>query len=316
MSTDIRKQVGLLTWRLGVGHIDEVLLRDKFVNSDSRFVEIDGIKVHYRKEGSGEPIILIHGILSSLHTWDAWAAELKKDYTVYRIDLPGFGFSPLPDKSALYTPDNLVRFTGLLLDALGLGAVHIAGNSLGGFVSWNFALRCPERVKTLTVLDPLCYPRKPPLLLKLTSLPLVGFFTSKMIPKWFFDVGTGQVYAQPGRIDPATKQRYFELVLRKGNKKNFLVVARDVGRLLKRADLGDGIKNIKTPTLVMWGEQDSWISPKLAERWRQDLPAAKVITYADCGHVPMEEIPQKTVADLKAFIAAPRMCSSLSMRSR
>ena len=71
----------------------------KYANKESKFIEIDGMKVHYRDEGKGIPVILLHGTAASLHTWDDWTSELKKSYRVIRLDLPAFGLTgPHPQR--------------------------------------------------------------------------------------------------------------------------------------------------------------------------------------------------------------------------
>ena len=67
--------------------------------------------------------------------------------------------------------------------------------------------------------------------------------------------------------------------------------------------LSQAIPNIKAPTLLMWGESDRWVPPELIERWQQDLPGIQVKTYPGAGHVPMEEVPDETVADAFAFLS-------------
>ena len=68
-------------------------LKKEYANEHSKFVEVDGLQVHYRDEGSGFPIVLVHGTAASLHTWDAWTKRLKENYRVIRMDLPAFGLT-------------------------------------------------------------------------------------------------------------------------------------------------------------------------------------------------------------------------------
>ncbi len=68
-------------------------LAQEFANEQSRFIEVDGLNVHYRDEGEGEPLVLLHGWSASLHTWDVWTEKLKRDFRVIRLDLPAFGLT-------------------------------------------------------------------------------------------------------------------------------------------------------------------------------------------------------------------------------
>ncbi len=304
--TSFAKTMQALT---GWGQFDAEELREKYFDEHSELVELDGIKFHYRREGSGQPLVLIHGILSSLHTWDGWVDRLAKNFTIYRFDLPGFGFSTLPAAREIYTKECLIDLLAGLFETLGLSEFHIAGNSLGGYISWNYALENADQIKTLTVIDPLCYPGKIPFLLELPTFPVAGVLTGLAVPKPIFDVGVDQVYAHPERIPSSTKQRYFDLLMSNGNKTHLVAVSRSLRDIVLDPDLGEDIKKINVPTLVMWGERDRWIPVEMAHRWQRDLPSAQVITYPDVGHVPMEEAPEVTANDFGIFVEQTSMGS-------
>jgi hypothetical protein len=84
-------------------------LKKEYANEHSKFIEIDGMQVHYRIEGEGLPIVLIHGTASSLNTWDAWTAELTKTHKVIRMDLPAFGLTG-PNATADYSIKSYTNF--------------------------------------------------------------------------------------------------------------------------------------------------------------------------------------------------------------
>lgn len=290
---------------IGAGHYDEQKLRAKYINSESEVVEYNGLKIHYRKEGTGEPVVLLHGVLSSLHTWDDWTEQLKEKYTVYRFDLPGFGFSELTGGTTVadvYDEDTFVDTLEGVFLKLGLSKFHLAGNSLGGYIAWNYALDRPHQVKSLTVIDPASYYQEMPFLLSMSANPFVRPVSRRIVPKAIFNHGLNQVYANPDRIPDSVKQRYYDLLMRKGNKDAFIEVAGVMKRLARKEELGAEIKDIKSPTLVMWGAHDTWVPVHFASHWQEDIPESRVIIYHDAGHVPMEEIPDKTVRDFMNFI--------------
>ena len=97
----------------------------------SQFVELEGMRIHYRDEGAGPPLVLLHGFGSSLHTWDGWVRQLTGTRRLIRLDLPGFGLTgPAPDGD--YRAERYVHVVAALLDRLGVDRTDIAGNSLGG----------------------------------------------------------------------------------------------------------------------------------------------------------------------------------------
>ena len=105
-------------------------LKNDYANEQSQFIEVNEMQVHYRDEGEGFPIVLVHGTAASLHTWDAWTNVLKKTNRVIRMDLPAFGITG-PNKDADYSIEAYTTFLHSFLEKLELKKFHIAGNSLG-----------------------------------------------------------------------------------------------------------------------------------------------------------------------------------------
>ena len=127
-------------------------LKKKYCNEQSKFIEINGQEIHYRDEGSGYPLVLVHGTSSSLHTWDAWTNELKNDFRIIRMDIPAFGITG-ETKDRNYTIENYVKFIDAFTTALGVDTFYLAGNSLGGEITWNYAYSHPDRVKKIILID-------------------------------------------------------------------------------------------------------------------------------------------------------------------
>ena len=92
-------------------------LKKKYANKDSKFINIDGLNVHYRDEGQGFPIVLIHGTAASLHTWDDWTKELSKSYRVIRMDIPAFGLTG-PNESSDYSIPFYTKFVDSFLNKI------------------------------------------------------------------------------------------------------------------------------------------------------------------------------------------------------
>jgi alpha-beta hydrolase superfamily lysophospholipase len=117
-------------------------LKAKYAGPPSKFVNIAGLKVHYRDEGQGVPLVLLHGAASSLFTWDGWTRELSTSYRVIRLDLPGFGLTG-PNAAKDYSMAWHTRFLASFLDKLGVKECYLAGNSFGGHIAWmRAATRC------------------------------------------------------------------------------------------------------------------------------------------------------------------------------
>ena len=129
--------------------LDEIKRRHTY--ADSKFIQVQGMDVHYRDVGEGPVLILLHGMFSSLHTWEEWIDTLKEDFRVIALDAPNYGLTGAHPKGMfkhIYS-DFLNDFT----DALGISECMLAGNSLGGWMSWEFAGRYPEKVKKVILID-------------------------------------------------------------------------------------------------------------------------------------------------------------------
>jgi pimeloyl-ACP methyl ester carboxylesterase len=141
--------LGAWEWK---GDLPLETLKARWAGPPSRFVDVDGMSVHYRDEGTGPAIVLLHGTGSSLHAWDAWAAGLSPSHRVVRLDLPAFGLTgPRPDGD--YRLDTYVAFLDHFVAKLGLGSFALAGNSFGGALAWRFAVAHPSEVTDLVLVD-------------------------------------------------------------------------------------------------------------------------------------------------------------------
>ena len=270
----------------------------------SSFLEINGNNVHYLLEGNskGPVLVLIHGFTASLHTWDGWVNELKDEFLILRFDVPGFGLSgPMPDAHD-FSADYMCNILEQLTKQLGIERFTVAGNSMGGYIAWNYAWRFPEKVEHLVVVDPMSYPQKLPAEIRAISRPVGGAVAKRVTTRNMVSNSVAGAYGDPENIQPGVEQRYFDLFMREGNRASAVRIARKMARLADSGYVSLGISEISVPTLVMWGEQDTVTPFELIENWRQDLPGATYITYPDLGHIPMEEDPARTAADLRAYL--------------
>lgn len=276
----------------------------------SEFIDLQGQLVHYRDEGPRSdpvPIVLIHGLSASLHTWDGWAQALRAQRRVIRFDLPGFGLTgPYSGKYANrdYTAANDARLALDLLDALQVRRFALAGNSLGGEVAWRLADAQPQRVDRLVLVDSIGYrfePESVPLGWRLARIPLVNKVVEEFLPRPLIVSGLVNVYGDPQRINDALVDRYFELTLRAGNR--HALVQRLASQQLGADEAR--IATLKLPTLILWGGRDRLVPPALATRFAKDIAGSRLVMFDALGHVPQEEDPAATVAPVQAFLGAP-----------
>lgn len=296
----------LITTYWGLRDIPVEELKTEFADSDSEFIPVNNMMVHVRDEGSGPVLVLLHGILSSLQTWDGWAPVLSQDYRVIRLDLPGFGLTGLPGNDAGQFNVGLVNDTVLkVLAARNVKKATFIGNSFGGYVSWHMALDHPELVERVVLIDPVSFPQKWPFVLNLVRRPPLRLFAPFTIPRYSVAIGLYQVYGDDGRLSEKTITRYHHLMLRPGNRDAMLAVLDWLESMEQPFDAEpeSDIYNIKQPLMTMWGKKDAWVPyDPIGKEWEAAYPDQPHAVYADAGHIPMEEIPSQTLMDLLAFL--------------
>lgn len=277
-------------------------LEPEYAEGEDDFLDVAGMRVHYRDDGPRDaPVLLcLHGTFSSLHTWDGWVEELTDEYRVVRPDLPGHGLTgPHPDDD--YTMAAYVAFVAAFLDELGIEECVVAGNSRGGEIAWQFALDHPERVPALVLVDSMGFPMAFDSPFGIIELPWVPNAIARLTPRRLIRRSVRDIYGDPSRVSPELVDRYHDLIRREGNRDAGVeLVRRDVNAVHRHGELAD----LRVPTLVLWGEEDYLIPPWFGKDFAETLPDAELITYADAGHTPMEEIPERTAADVRRFLGA------------
>ena len=278
-------------------------LKIAYTNEHSKFMEIDGMQVHYRDEGTGFPIVLIHGTASSLHTWNEWTEELKKNYRIIRMDLPAFGITG-PNETGDYSIKSYTNFLDKFLTKINVEKFYLAGNSLGGNIAWNYTAEHPEKVEKLILVDASGLPtnKEQPAIFKMAKTPVLNSLFLYVTPKFFIKKNMKEVYADENKITDELVTRYHKMALRVGNRQAFIDRAKMDFKLDSKANL-DKLKSIQTPTLLIWGANDNWIPLKsVGIKMDSVLPNSKLVVLENSGHVPMEENPEESLVILKKFI--------------
>lgn len=284
---------------LGVrGDLPAAELEARYARPPSRFLEVDGMRVHYRDEGQGPVLLLLHGSNASLFTWEGWARELSNRFRVISVDLPGHGLTG-PHPQGRYSATDMAHFVEAFRARLGLERFHLAGNSMGGSVAWHYAVLFPERAGRLVLVNAAGYPREEPspFIFRVMRLPMLGELFSRVTPRWVVEQNVRAVYGDPSKVTDAQVELYHALLLREGNRD----ATRERMRLTGDAEW-QRLKELRSPTLILWGEKDTWILPKYGRRFDEDIPDSRLVLFPDLGHVPMEEAPVRTAAEVWRFL--------------
>ncbi|WP_089240883.1 alpha/beta fold hydrolase [Belliella buryatensis] len=299
---------------LGLSYRSELSLEElaaTYTDEYSHFIKVDGVDMHVRIKGEGEPIFLIHGSFSSLHTWEDWEKELSQYFMTISMDLPGHGLTG-PDIEKRYgTPDYAELLFGLAGN-LGIDEFHVAGNSMGGGVALLMASQHPEKILTLNLIDASGAPSRKAgsdtsrvaarggsssvSVIRFAQKPLFSKILLRCTPKFLFNQNMKQVYYDNSKIKKETVTRYYKLMRREGNRQA------TIDRLTTRKPYQVDFDKINMPVMIMWGKEDSWIGVSNAERFKEIIPDAYIKIFDRTGHVPMEERPTETVAEYLSFL--------------
>lgn len=274
------------------------VLLDRYAYPESKFLSIEGMQVHCRSVGRGEPILLLHDANSSLHTWSGWTDALSKKYRVISVDLPGFGLTG-PHPQGSYSAFMYDAFLDSLVQQLALRKFHLAGTGLGAQIAWFYAAENAGRLDKLILLDaPGLEPRSGSWINWMARTPVVNRVLWSVTPRSFVELMLEDIYADDAQVTDSLAQRHFDLLLAPGNRRAFT----DRASVSDNRPPVDLVDSIATPTLILWGAEDTRISPEHAYEFHRRIRGALLRIYQNTGHWPQEENPAKTAQDVEAFL--------------
>ncbi|KZZ58739.1 hypothetical protein A3762_07030 [Oleiphilus sp. HI0125] len=297
-----------LTSFLGFSELPDWYITSRYTYPDSDYRDNDfGLPVHFRDVGEGDTIVLIHGELSSVHTWNRWVEILRQEFRVIAIDLPGSGLTGAPRcirSPEDLCPENLSRdylshTLTYLIEDLKLRNFHLVGASYGGYLAARYAIDNPNKVKTLTLVSPLGMQQEPPFMVR--YLDNTGLLSEYFQPSTIVTTMVDDFYANPEKITPDTLQRYIHLLQGPGAHATNVRHA-SLARELMEYGTQETLSNIENRALIMWGNKDKWGDFEHAERWVEEVPNAMMVEYKGIGHLAMEEHAEDSAYDLIAFI--------------
>ncbi|MFT4677031.1 MAG: pimeloyl-ACP methyl ester carboxylesterase [Patiriisocius sp.] len=297
------------------GEIPKDVVDAKYSSPTSQFLTMNnGARVHFRDEGNpnGPVMVLIHGSNASLHTWQPWLTEFESSYRVVTLDLPGHGLTGgVPDGD--YSSAGQLNTVAAVVDHLGLERFVLGGNSMGGGVTWRYALEHQDQVEAMILVDASGPPawwqerreaqsddKEPPLVFTLLGKPWFRAIARHIDPYQLTVQGLNSAYNSSPVVDQALIDRYYEISLREGTRD--ATMSRFGSR--RSSDETIDLSVLAQPTLVMWGREDSLISVDMANKFAEAMPNTTVVIYDDVGHIPMEEIPIRSAQDVLKFLSS------------
>ena len=286
----------------------------RYTSPSSQFLMLEnGSRIHYRDEGNrqGEAIVLLHGSSASLHTWEPWVKILGDEFRLITLDLPGHGLTgSVPDND--YTTDAYIKVLDAVVSHLAIPEFVLGGNSMGGQVSWRYTLVHPNKVKALILVDAAGLPEwwlesengdtdddTRPIIFQLLAKPWFRAIATRLDTYYLVKWGVEAAYNNSPVVTEDLIMRYYEMALREGTRE--ATIARYANFAQNSSETYD-LSRITQPTLIIWGEEDSFISIDMAFKFEAALTNAVLVTFSGVGHIPMEEIPEESASTVNEFM--------------
>jgi pimeloyl-ACP methyl ester carboxylesterase len=268
-----------------------------------------GIDTAYLEAGSGEPIVLLHGLGATNASLLPPVWDLARDHHVIAPDLPGHGDTGKPVRA--YHSRFYARWLVALLDDLGVERAHLVGNSMGGRVALEVAMRAPERVGRMVLLAP-----SPAFIRNREWVRLVRVLRPELalmpLPIAHRRVvrGIKLMFSRPDRVPEswyaAAADEFMRVFSTARGRIAFFSAARQIYLEEPHGEQGfwDRLPSVTAPTFFVWGGRDRLVPAKFSRHAERALPSSSSVVLEDCGHVPQYELPKRTNQLIRGFLDA------------
>jgi pimeloyl-ACP methyl ester carboxylesterase len=242
-------------------------------------------------------VVLLHGFASALDVWQALIPALEKTHRVIALDLKGFGWTERPPGD--YSPEAQARLVLRLLEQRGVGKASFVAHSWGSSVALAAAMLAPERVTKIALYDAWVYEEQLPTFFHWARAGGVGEVLFGLYYKQRADERMALAFYDRKYVTEALVEDVEAALERPGT----LAAALAAVRGQRYAEVQDRYRTIAAPTLLMWGREDVVTPLRYGERLVRDLPHARLVTYARCGHFPMIEARAASTRELLQFLS-------------
>ncbi|UZJ36415.1 alpha/beta fold hydrolase [Prosthecochloris sp. SCSIO W1103] len=281
----------------------------KYADSDSRFFESGGFRVHYKVFGKGEPlIVLLHGSFLSIRSWRDVVAPLSEKTTVLVFDRPAFGLTsrpvPSPENDVRYSPEAQSDLVVRLIEEVGHEKAILVGNSTGGTLALLVALRHPRQVQGLVLVGAMVYSgyatSEVPAFLKplLTGMSPVFSRLMKFLITKLYDRNIRGFWYNKALLSDETLAAFRKDLMIGDWSRAFWELFLETHHLGLEKKLG----NLEVPSLVITGEHDLTVKTEESFKLAREIPGAELEVIPNCGHLPQEEVPEAFVAAVMLFL--------------
>ena len=273
-------------------------LEARYAGPTSRFIIVDGVRMHYRDEGSGPVVVLFHANFSNLIDWDPWVEALRDRYRVVRVDMTSHGLTG-PDPSGDYTQARTVSLAEKFVDELGLQRFTIGGTSMGGTVAIHYTAAHPDRIERLILLSPGSLEgreRK-----ERGTVPQAAYVLKYILPRALPEFMLRSGFGDPTKLPTTLVDRWYDMWMREGQREAQL----DRLSQYEAGDIEGLVRSIRVPVLLLWGEANTTAIFEQAAEFRElleNVPSLTFKSYPGVGHMAVEEAGPLIGKDVRAWL--------------
>jgi len=278
----------------------------------ANYLRVDGTNIRFIDAGRGAPVIFIHGLVASMYAWRGNLASVQSaGFRVIAFDNRGFGSSEKPAHG--YSNADYVRLLVALMDSLHLPDAVLVGHSMGGAIAAECAITHPKRVRGLVLIDAAGFGVRAPIMLRIVGWPGVGAIASELRSRWMMGHILKSTYFDPSKVRPEDVDQYYAPMA----EPDFGRALRGVLREFRFDGLAGRLTGIDIPTLVLWGERDEWIPPRLGRALASEIPRVAYLSVRNAGHDLPEEMPGEVNRLIATFLkdGVPGPPADLAARS-
>lgn len=302
---------------LGLG-VGAILTRDvpaaeleaRWATPPSAFVTIDGVRLHYRDEGTGPVVVLLHANYASLFMWEPWVAALRDRYRVIRLDLPAHGLTG-PEPNGNYTLERIQGLFERFVDERGLARFTVIGTSIGGTVAMRYTADHPERIERLVLispgsLEPRVRGRTTPAAVP-RAADILGYVTPRAFTRFMLE----NDYGDPARVSDAVVDEWYSMWRREGNRLAMINLLRQY----VSGGVEDKIRAVRVPVLLLWGEKNRRVPVSLAYETRdllENSPEVRLEILPGIGHMLVQEAPRDSARIVRGYLDETLRTSALA----
>lgn len=262
-------------------------------------VNIDGVNLAYKVEGTGPPLVLIHSHFYTMRQWQAWVDILADDFTVIRYDLTSHGLTG-PDPSVDYSRARGSYLLAELLDHLKIEQASVAGSSTGGALAWYFAAHYPQRIDKLILINAPGMPRVTNKYME-RGMPDWGWIVFYLLPEKLFRPFLEAAVVDNTLITDERVHEFHQMYRGEGNR----MAEFERMQAWERGDISPDLALIRAPTLILWGQENPQLPVEHVAQYAEKIinaPSIDQYIYPDVGHVIPIEIPALSAAHVREFL--------------